>query len=396
MNILNKLKRIILSHQKPIIIGSILLITIGISLFLANGGTNDMAEAIQVEEEIVTTTVTIDQTEAVTESVSENLDAEGSEEEIIEPEPEIVEGPLSILTGLPISEEAFNRRPIGIMISNISSALPQSGIGQADIIYEALVEGGITRLFAVFQDFDAEKIGPIRSARHYYLDFALDHDAIYTHVGQSPQAIAAFKVLDVDRFFGISYLDLILTFQDEERRAPHSTFTSYDHLMATWEKLEYRTEPLEDLVPKFYFEKDFELVGEPVHQISLNYSKLVGTNPYLVYDEDMGEYLRFQFDEPHIDVVTGEQLHFKNIIVQFAEQWTIKNDTEGRQDVDLVDQGNGYYLQGGQMIPITWEKTAHESTTQYYTLEGELLLMAPGKTFVSVYPTYYEDNIIME
>ncbi len=91
------------------------------------------------------------------------------------------------------------------MISNIKSALPQYGISQADILYETVVEGGITRLLAVFQDFDAEKIGPIRSARHYYMDFALDHDAIYTHVGQSTYAKTAFRELDVNRFYGLSH-----------------------------------------------------------------------------------------------------------------------------------------------------------------------------------------------
>ena len=92
----------------------------------------------------------------------------------------------SYLTGEPIDKKAGIQRPYAIMINNIKEGLPQSGVSQADVIYEAQVEGGITRLMALFQDVDdVEKIGSIRSARHYYIDFANDYDAIYVHYGQS-------------------------------------------------------------------------------------------------------------------------------------------------------------------------------------------------------------------
>lgn len=404
------------NNRKPIIIGAVLIITVVVSLLLANGGSDTSESSAEYQDPNQQTsgeiTDAIDSDEGATDAVTDTNDQDNDNQDAVDTGEETTEtdvtdeveevvpeepiGPNSILTGLPIPEEDFNTRPIGVMISNIETALPQYGIGDAAVIYEAVVEGGITRLFAVFQSFDTEKIGPVRSSRHYFLDFALDHDAIYTHVGQSPQAIDAFKRLDVDRFYGISYLDIYLTFYDENRKAPHSTFTSYEHLQATWDELDYRREPLEDLTPKFYFEEGFQLEGEPLKGIYLNYSKLVGTNPYFIYNEETGLYDRFQFDEPHMDALTDSQLSFENVIIQFVSQWTIQGDPEGRQDMSLITDGTGYYIQGGQIIPITWSKESHYDTTQYYTESGEPLTMSPGKTFICVYPSYYEDNLVME
>ncbi len=290
------------------------------------------------------------------------------------------------------------------MISNIKSALPQYGISQADIIYEAVVEGGITRLFAVFQDFDAEKIGPIRSARHYYMDFALDHDAIYTHVGQSTYATDAFKKLKVNRFYGLSHLDELFTFLDPNRVRPHSTFTSYDLLMNTWDVLDYPKEVDLEADTKLKFT---EWTGEEnlvedidqesfVHKLSLDYSGAYGTNPEFIYNEDSGTYDRYQYGEEHIDALFDEQLSFENIIIQYTSVWAIKGDPYGCMDMSLIAEGEGMYIADGLAIPITWIKTDHYSPTHYFTEDGEPLLLNPGKTFISVYPKHRVDHITME
>ncbi len=347
------------------------------------------------------------------------------EKEEVEPDPEPEpEGPFSLYTGLPTTEEIYLRRPVGVMISNIKGALPQYGIAQADIVYETLVEGGITRLYALFQDFDAEKIGPIRSARHYYLDFALDHDALYVHVGQSEYAKKAFKQLDVDRFYGIGSLEEYFTFIDPKRVRPHSTFTSYEKLMETWDYLEYIKEIDIDKTRKLNF-KDYVEVGEGValtieaddetvvennletqsdestelsviNQISLDYSGAYSTNPKFVYNEDKAVYERYQFGEKHIDAATNEHISFKNIIIQYASIWQIKNDALGCMDMELLSEGEGVYISEGIAVPITWQKEDHYTSTQYYTLDGEPLLLNPGKTFISVFPKNRIDNVIME
>jgi len=309
-----------------------------------------------------------------------------------------VNGEINPLTGLYISKEAAARRPIGIMINNLKAAQPQSGIGQADVIYETLVEGSITRLYALFQDFDAEKIGPVRSARHYFLDFAFDFDAIYVHYGQSPQADIAFSQLDPPHLNGLSYLDTIMCFQDPNRVRPHSTYTSYDGLMAAWDYEEYRKEIDQDYVDdsKFKFNDEDSTPNSSVQvsKVSLNYSNY--SQPWFEYNEDEGMYYRFQYDAPQIDVETDTQLKYKNIIVQLADMWVIAGDTEGRLDMSLISSGKGYYITNGVSIPITWKKTSHESPTHYYLEDGSELLLNKGKTWISVFPAYRTEYLLFE
>lgn len=306
-----------------------------------------------------------------------------------EPEPEPI---LSSLTGLPISEQAVKRRPIGVMIDNVKTALPQYGISDAEIIYETLVEGGRTRLMAVFQDFTTEKIGPVRSSRHYFLDFALDHDAIYTHVGQSTKAIKAFKQLEVDRMYGISSLDAILTFQDPNRKRPHSTFTNYEKLMATWEKLEYRQEPKQQPNKlNFHSTDNLPKDGQAVTDIELDYSYYIKAK--FCYDDKTKNYLRYQYDQPHMDALNDQQLAFKNIILQYTSIWLIKSDPLGLMDMDLLTEGEGLYISDQAAISIKWKKTDHNQPTQYYLTDGSPLLLNPGKTFISVFPENQVDKI---
>ncbi|TCK98247.1 DUF3048 family protein [Natranaerovirga hydrolytica] len=328
----------------------------------------------------------------IVEEVPEDVIEEEEEEEIDE-----FEGmAMNPLTGLYIDEEAANRRPIGIMINNHGGAIPQSGIMQADVFYETVVEGGITRLLALYQDFDSEKIGPIRSARHYFLEYAFDHDAIYVHHGQSPQAQAAFSQLNTPNFNGMTWGG-IMNFIDSTRVAPNSTYTSYERLMNTWEETGYRQEISEDLEPKFrFYEEETDLNSDIVaNEVTLPFSGNTTYTSNFSYDEDLKLYKRYhRGGQPHIERETEEQLEFKNIIVQYTSTWLIPGDTAGRLDQDLISNGKGYYITNGEAIEITWEKTAHRSATQYYDEEGNELLMNKGKTWIAVFPDNRE--IILE
>lgn len=300
------------------------------------------------------------------------------------------------LTGLYIDKEAAKRRPIGIMINNLKDALPQSGIAQADVMYETLVEGAICRLFAVFQDFDAVKIGPVRSARHYFLDFAFDFDALYVHYGESPQAQIAIKKLDAPAMNGLSYLDNIMCFQDPERVRPHSTYTSFDGLMAAWDQVEYRKELSPDLASKFKFsEEDYTPESKiSVNKLTLRFSYY--QIPYFVYNKEEGVYARFEFDEPQIDVEINKQLTYKNVIIQFTDMWVIPGDTAGRMDMTLVGSGTGYFVSNGKVLPITWEKASHTEPTQYFLEDGSPLLLNKGKTWIAVFPSDQANEIKFE
>ena len=304
--------------------------------------------------------------------------------------------PKSPLSGLTMREDLTNRRSVGIMISNIEHALPQSGIESAEVIYETLAEGGITRLFALFHEFDNEKIGPVRSCRHYFLDFALDHDAVYLHAGQSPQGEVAIKELKISDINSISYLSNIAFYLDPNRKRPHSTYTSYDRVMTGWEKQNYRKEPNPETGTKLHFSQDEEILlpaGKTIHTLKLPFSYI--DTPYFTYDEEKKEYLRFQFGKPHIDVETGNQLRFTNIILQIVDVWNIKGDDAGRVDMKLLGEGKGYFFTCGKMVPITWKKETHVKTTHYYDEKGQEILLNPGKTWIAVYPSGRLDLVEM-
>ncbi len=319
--------------------------------------------------------------------------------EVVIPEEEgIPEGKaVNPLTGLYIDEAAAKRRPVAIMINNLKAALPQSGISQADIIYETLAEGNITRLLAVFQDFNAEKIGPVRSARHYYLDLAFNHDAVFIHYGGSPQAYAAIEKLAVDNLNGLSYLDNIMFWRDPARKSQkgmyeHSVYTSAEKIMTGWEKEDHRRETTENFGPMLDFqEEDVTPQGIDANTLELPFTNKISTS--FQYDEEAGLYNRFQYNGPHIDENNQAQLTTKNIIVQNTEIKHIPNDAEGRRDMKLIAQGDGMYISNGKAVPITWKKDSHQSPTEYRDENGQKLMLNKGNTWIIIFPNNREIQI---
>ncbi|NLL70566.1 MAG: DUF3048 domain-containing protein [Epulopiscium sp.] len=293
------------------------------------------------------------------------------------------------LTGLWIDEKAAKRRPVAVMINNHKRAWPHHGLAQADVIYETLAEGEMTRLMAIFQDFDAEKIGPIRSARHYYLDFAFDHDAIYVHYGQSIYAHRAFKELNVENLNGLSWLDEIMCWRDMERwktkGQEHSAFTNAEKIMTAWNKVGYRSERQKDFPLIFhFFEEDTIIEGENANEINLPFSYYLTSE--FKYDVGLKKYKHFQSGEVHIDANTQEQLAFKNILIQLTDIWTIPNDPNFCRDMNLLTEGEGFYITNGKVMPVKWNKTSHHSPTQFVDLEGKPLQINKGNTWISIYP----------
>ncbi|MBC7959299.1 MAG: DUF3048 C-terminal domain-containing protein, partial [Vallitaleaceae bacterium] len=235
-----------------------------------------------------------------------------------------------------------------------------------------------------------------RSARHYFLDFAFDFDALYVHYGQSPQAQAAIVQLQAPAMNGLSYLDTIMCFQDPKRVRPHSTYTSFDGLMAAWDEVDFRKELKPDFVHKFAFSEE---EGIPESKTDVNHLTLSFSwyhEPYFIYNKEEGLYARFEFDEPQIDVETNEQLKFTNIIIQLADMWVIPGDDAGRMDMTLIGSGKGYYVTKGKSVPITWSKDSHTDPTQYFLEDGSPLLLNKGKTWIAVFPSDREDKIGFE
>ena len=287
---------------------------------------------------------------------------------------------------LQIVDENSTSRPYAIMINNINVARPlQSGLQDAYIIYEIIVEGGITRYMALFMDQDTERIGSIRSARHYFLDYALENDAIYVHHGQSPQAQSDFSALDVDRIEvsenRTGWRDRTLNVSSE-----HTLFTSIELLNGGLGRL--RTERENDLLLNYSIDEiDMSSLegATPASEVSIRYSSSV-TSSY-EYDSENNVYKRFVNGEEHTDYVTKEQYTFKNIITYQVDNYTLNDgENKGRQELENIGSGTGYYISGGYAVPITWEKKSRSSQTKYYYENGEELLVNDGNTFIQIQP----------
>lgn len=297
---------------------------------------------------------------------------------------------INSLTGLWIDESIVSRRPVAVVINNIKKALPQSGISQADVIYETLAEGEITRLIALFKNFDAKKIGPLRSARHYFIDFALNHDAVFVHHGVSPLAATAIKNLKPDNLNSLSHLEKTLTWRDSTRRKQrgmfeHSLYTNTEKILKTWNTVGYRMKLKESYLPMFVFnEKDWTPIGSEAKKVTIHFSKVY--MPEFHFDDESALYLRNQFSKPHTDEYNGEQLAVKNIFILFTDIWTIKGDEAFRRDMNLITNGTGKYITNGRAIPITWSRKSNHSPYVFRDIDGNILKVNRGKTWICIFP----------
>ena len=292
------------------------------------------------------------------------------------------------LTGLETTEEISKIRPVGIMINNVKQAIPQQGISLADVIYEVLAEGGITRLFCLFTEYaDLPETGSIRSSRDYYIDLADAHDAIYVHFGGSPAAYDTLSARRTDNMDGISFDTPF--YRSEWRRKnmgqEHSAMTTGEKLVAGIEKKGYRTES--DARQPFTFNKeDVSFDGENAEYVKLKFSFYAISE--FDYDKENKVYLKSQYDAPHIDSNNDEQLSFKNILVLICSQGVVPGDDKGRLSVKFYGTGKGYYASCGEIKSITWSKESRTSDYTLYEEDGETeLLLNPGKTYVAIFPT---------
>lgn len=300
----------------------------------------------------------------------------------------------SLLTGLWVPEEVGKLRPYAVMLNNIEYASPQSGTEEASILYEALAEGGITRLMGIYEELNEKRIGSVRSARHYFVSVADEYNAIYVHYGETTYATKKIKELGIDNLSGLTGIGETVFYRDTSIKAPHNAFASKEGILKGTAAKGYRTEYSSDYEGHFkFYEKDTDLVnGEEINKVELGFSSL--STPYLTYDKESKSYLRFQFDKAHIDKNTGKQLAYKNIIVQLVKEWN--KDKNGYQTMDIENaEGKGYYITNGQAVDITWKKNESTKKMRYYDKAGEELTINPGKTYIALFPVDREDHINM-
>jgi hypothetical protein len=309
-------------------------------------------------------------------------------EPTVEPTPEPTPEPIySPLTGEEIDEE-YNTRPYAVMLNNISVALPQCSIGSADIVYEILAEGGITRFMAIFSDMNkVDTLGSMRSLRPYYLSTALSYDAIMVHAGGSDQAYSDLSTKNVDNIDGVrGSFTAEVFYRDSNRMAygyEHSLFTSGERILTAMEEKGYRTELTEgyDFGLRFSHE-EAPSEWSDVSSFTINYGTKTSA---FTYSADTGKYTMVQYNQQFIDGNTNEAVAFSNVIVISAA--TTQVDDYGRLSVTLTGTGTGTLYREGKSVDITWSRSAEGEPFLYTLADGSDAELSVGTTFISVIPT---------
>lgn len=277
-----------------------------------------------------------------------------------------------------------NDRPIAVMIDNHSDAWPQAGLQKAYMVYEIIVEGGETRLMALFKGADVEKIGPVRSARHYFIDYAMENNAIYTHFGESPQADSDIKKYSVNEIDGIAE-DGTTFWRVKDKASPHNAVTSMDKLIESAKNKKYKMTSSEESVLNYVTDEINLEEGQGAVSVTIPHSQLQ-TVKY-IYDEENKVYERYARGKEQTDWDTKEPITTKNIIITFCDNYTL-TDTEnkGRQGLKNIGTFDGYYITNGKAIKIKCIKNARDEQTVYQDLEGNEIKVNDGNTFVNICP----------
>ncbi len=287
------------------------------------------------------------------------------------------------IDGVLVAPENANAFPVAVMIDNIPPAWPHSGLEAASVLYETLVEGGATRIMAVFAGGTADKIGPIRSARPYYLEWVSEYDAFYGHVGGSPEALAAIDGLglkDFSQLYNGQYF-----WRDTSRYAPHNVYTSSELI-----NLALRDKEYSDLTPDYesWKHKDdtpAEERNDTEKTVEVKFSGGETWTSKYVYDFDSNNYQKFHAGIPHVDNETGNQLAAKNVIVVVVPQITQYGE-KGRLTMDIAGEGRAFVFRDGEKIEGIWKKADREDRTRFYDNNDEEIHLNRGTTWVSVIP----------
>ncbi len=278
--------------------------------------------------------------------------------------------------------ENANLYPIAVMIENLASIRPQGALDQSSLVYEALVEGGITRLVAFFVlAGPIEDIGPVRSARPYYLDWVRELNALYAHVGGSPQAMSEISskgIFNLDQFYDARFYWR----KDLARALEHNVFTASKFLTFA---LRDKQAPAQGDFEAWKFKDDVPLDDRPTDEknITINFS----SRSYLVryvYDRDTNTYNRFQADDPHLVMNTGVQISPKNVVVQYVK--TSLADAQ-RLAIETTGSGQALVFRDGRTTTGQWRKDSLTARTKYYDNNGQEIVFNAGQTWVEIVPT---------
>ncbi len=300
---------------------------------------------------------------------------------------------LNPLTGTETTKENSGRRPFAICIGNTAAAMPQYGIGSADILVEAPVEGGITRLMIISCEYsNTEIIGSVRSTRTYLSDIAKDFDAIQAYVGTSDLGTSK-------QLAGKDTMDYIIQnmtntyYHDTQRNAPHHIMTSADRLIAGAKSLGYRTTYANVKYPfEFvdYFDKAVLSNNDSLY-VRIPFSSSQTTE--FKYNSTDETYQRYQFSSLHTDE-TGKPLSFTNLIILFCDTTTYDKSSGTEISIDVSNGGTGYYVSGGKYTDIIWQRDEN-GTLKFCNKNGTVLQLNRGKTYIGLVKISTKNSVVL-
>ena len=311
------------------------------------------------------------------------------------------------LTGEIFPEENSSwskERPFAVMVNNHTDARPQSGLIYADLVYEIVAEGGITRFLAFFQTKTPEKIGPVRSTREYYLVLVKElGDAMLMHIGYSPQALVAIDTWPVRSLFrGGCESVQGCTWRDNPRNVAyeHTAYTNGEKLRELsislgWEgKGDIRVYKFKDNNNKYSSKPS-------ASKISIDFWNKGDYSSIFEYNQSNNTYLKFTgYDSsgnpiPHKDQEeTDKQIEVKNLIVQFAVENSIAGDDKGRLDYQLIGSGKALVFIDGKVVDATWSKADRDDRTLFYDTDGNEIEFNRGKFWISIVPDRNVDQVV--
>jgi hypothetical protein len=315
-----------------------------------------------------------------------NIEPQVTPTPTVQPTPEPLKGSPCPLTGVLVEDaEDLKLRPIAVMLDNEYNARPQSGLLDAEIVYEIPVEGNITRYMAVYHHNLSDKIGPVRSARPYFIDKAMELNAVYVHCGGSPQALRDLVTLKVDTLNDLKGSPCF--WRATDRKMPHNLYTSTKLMREVMDSNKFNNKTAPEY---FKFSEEFlNLDGKNTSFISFNYSKnyTVGYE----YNEKDKLYYRTINGTRLKDKESSKEIATANIIVEKTTAKVL--DKVGRLEVNNLGKDRGYYLTGGKLIEIEWSKSGRSAKTIYKDLKGNEIIMNKGTTWIQVVPDYVRIEI---
>ncbi|MBZ9686092.1 DUF3048 domain-containing protein [Clostridium estertheticum] len=277
-------------------------------------------------------------------------------------------------TGEEVKKEILDNIAVLAIVENSQTARPQSGINAADIVYETLAEGGTPRFIALFQSGDAQKIGPIRSARSYFLDISKEYNLPFAHCGGSEEALDEIKNENLMSMNEMKYASTY--WRDNLRKAPHNLYTSTDKLRELVKTKKFIKAP----TVKLKFDKSYWDSNKfsPATNVFLKINNLYNTS----YTYKDGLYFKSMDGVSSTNKEDKLPLAFKNIVVQIT---SIKTQADGLHlDIALVGTGDGYVISNGKFVKMHWSKKNVVSQTLLTDEQGNELPLNPGKTWWNI------------